>query len=121
MLAEDSRLPEPWSSTGVCKGDIANYCKDLSAGEGTLAACLTKRIKEEASGNVVGEFGSPRAHNAPGGTDGDADLSCPPSTGRKVLPKCKRQLSQFKIDRSRHINKDVPLGKLSPSCARLPA
>ena len=31
--------------------------------------------------------------------------------GRKVAAKCIEQLAKFKIDRSAHINRDVPLGR----------
>ncbi|GLI60743.1 hypothetical protein VaNZ11_002971 [Volvox africanus] len=72
------------SATGDCAGDAKAACKDVIAGEGRLTNCLTKRIRAQRQGNVV---------------------------GRKVVDKCVEALAAFKIDRSKKINKDVPLAK----------
>ncbi len=40
---------------GACAPDIKTFCKDVSAGEGRVAACLDKRMKEQKQGNVAGE------------------------------------------------------------------
>ncbi len=69
---------------GACKPDAAAFCKDVTAGEGRLAACLTKRIKEAKKGNVA---------------------------GRKVSDKCADDIAKYKIDRSTNINKDLALGE----------
>jgi len=72
------------SATGACKKDIKSHCKDVSAGEGRLATCLSKRIEDQRQGNAV---------------------------GRHVSDKCLEELANFKIDRSSHINKDVVLAR----------
>jgi hypothetical protein len=48
-----------------------------------LVSCLTKRLQAEKKGNVA---------------------------GRTVSDDCVAKISEFKIDRSNNINKDVPLG-----------
>lgn len=70
--------------TGPCAADIKTFCKDTGAGEGRIAACLTKRLRSEKQGNVV---------------------------GRKVSNKCAKDLAAFKIDRASSINKDIPLAR----------
>jgi len=70
--------------TGVCLVDIKSFCKDVGAGEGRIAACLTKRIKDHKQGNAV---------------------------GRQVGSKCQAELAAFKADRSSNINKDVALAR----------
>lgn len=72
------------SPTGPCAGDIKVICKDVGPGEGRLATCLTKRIRAQKQGNVV---------------------------GRKVSQKCQDDLAAFKIDRSKNVNKDTPLAR----------
>lgn len=72
------------SPTGPCSADVKAFCKDIAAGESHLATCITKRLRAEKQGNVV---------------------------GRKVSKKCAKDLASFKIDRSSNINKDVPLAR----------
>ncbi|GAX77303.1 hypothetical protein CEUSTIGMA_g4749.t1 [Chlamydomonas eustigma] len=72
------------SPAGACAGDVKAFCKDVGPGEGRIASCLTKRIRAQKQGNVV---------------------------GRKVSNKCSNELALFKIDRSSNINKDVPLAR----------
>ncbi|KAG2435442.1 hypothetical protein HYH02_011942 [Chlamydomonas schloesseri] len=72
------------SATGDCAGDAKALCKDVSSGDGRLAACLTKKVRAQRQGNTV---------------------------GRKVSAKCVKALTAFKMDRSKMINKDVPLAK----------
>ncbi|MEW5310424.1 MAG: hypothetical protein WDW38_002223 [Sanguina aurantia] len=69
-------------ATGSCAADVKSFCKDVAVGEGRLSACLTKRVKAQKSGNVV---------------------------GRKVSDKCLEDLATFKIARSLNINLDVAL------------
>lgn len=40
--------------TGPCKADAKAFCKDVSPGDGRLAMCLTKRIKQAQQGNIAG-------------------------------------------------------------------
>lgn len=40
---------------GPCSGDVKAFCKDVSAGEGRIAACLTERLQAQKQGNVAGE------------------------------------------------------------------
>jgi hypothetical protein len=63
---------------------VEAFCKDISAGEGRLAACLTARISAAAKGNVA---------------------------GREVSGACGEEVVAFKMERVGHINKDVPLGE----------
>jgi Golgi apparatus protein 1 len=72
------------SATGDCAGDAKALCKDVNSGDGRLAACLTKKVRAQRQGNTV---------------------------GRKVSAKCVNALAAFKMDRSKMINKDVPLAK----------
>eukprot|EP00195_Chlamydomonas_chlamydogama_P004977 CAMPEP_0202901334 /NCGR_PEP_ID=MMETSP1392-20130828/14194_1 /ASSEMBLY_ACC=CAM_ASM_000868 /TAXON_ID=225041 /ORGANISM="Chlamydomonas chlamydogama, Strain SAG 11-48b" /LENGTH=885 /DNA_ID=CAMNT_0049587883 /DNA_START=46 /DNA_END=2703 /DNA_ORIENTATION=- len=72
------------SATGACAADVKSFCKDVGAGEGRLSACLTKRIRSQKQGNVV---------------------------GKKIGSKCIDELAKFKIDRSSNINKDVALAR----------
>ena len=69
---------------GACKADISAFCKDTSAGDGRLAACLSERLNQAKKGNVA---------------------------GRTVSDKCEEEVIQFKMERVTHINKDVPLGE----------
>ncbi|KAF6266246.1 hypothetical protein COO60DRAFT_1470052 [Scenedesmus sp. NREL 46B-D3] len=69
---------------GACKADAAAFCKDVTPGEGRVAMCLTRRIKQAQQGNVA---------------------------GRMVRPKCEEQVSAYKLERSKHINKDPALAR----------
>ncbi|GFH19709.1 uncharacterized protein HaLaN_16706 [Haematococcus lacustris] len=85
------------ASTGPCAADFKAVCKDVAPGEGRLAACLTKRVRQQKAGNVL---------------------------GRKVSGKCQEDLLKFKMDRSRNINKDVLLARackndVAKLCAKL--
>ncbi|KAF5829594.1 hypothetical protein DUNSADRAFT_15859 [Dunaliella salina] len=72
---------------GACASDAEAFCKDQSPGDGRIAACLSKRNLDVKEGNAA---------------------------GKNVNKKCQRELADFKIDRSSHINKDIPLAR---SCA----
>ena len=52
-------------TAGACAGDIKAVCKDVGAGEGRLAACLTKRLRAQRQGNAVGEQARPAAGQGP--------------------------------------------------------
>eukprot|EP00798_Chlamydomonas_sp_ICE-L_P012178 gene12178-15298_t len=77
-----------WANTGdvaaggACKNDIKKSCKDIIVGEGKIAACLTKVHRATRLGNTA---------------------------GTKLGPKCLTELTDFKIDKSSNINKDIPL------------
>jgi golgi apparatus protein 1 len=86
------------STTGACEADIDALCVGLPPGEGRLASCLTKRMKDEANGNVV---------------------------GRKVTRKCKEEVADYFFDRSKNINKNLQLASactadISKLCTDLP-
>lgn len=44
-----------WPCTGACASDVKAFCKDVSPGEGRVAACITKRLRDQKQGNVQGE------------------------------------------------------------------
>ncbi|KAI8477290.1 MAG: hypothetical protein J3K34DRAFT_398918 [Monoraphidium minutum] len=67
-----------------CKADVKAFCKDQSAGEGRLAACLTKRLQAEKKGNVA---------------------------GRQVSEDCVSELTEYKRDRNLNINRDIALAR----------
>jgi Golgi apparatus protein 1 len=72
------------SQKGPCGPEKKAFCKDVDAGEGRLAACLTARIAAERKGNVA---------------------------GRAVLDACVDAVAEFKIERSNNVNADVPLAR----------
>eukprot|EP00879_Flechtneria_rotunda_P000602 GHRR01000712.1.p1 GENE.GHRR01000712.1~~GHRR01000712.1.p1 ORF type:complete len:883 (+),score=207.41 GHRR01000712.1:2504-5152(+) len=69
---------------GPCKADIKAFCKDASPGDGRLVTCLIKRIQQAKQGNIA---------------------------GRKVSEKCQDAVTQYKIDSSKHINRDISLAR----------
>lgn len=69
---------------GPCKADIKAVCKDVSPGDDRILLCLIKRIKQTQQGNTA---------------------------GRAVSDKCQDDVVQYRIERSRHINKDVALAR----------
>jgi len=54
LLTPPSLSPSSPSHAGDCAGDIDNFCATVPAGEGRLAACLTKQGDAEAAGNSAG-------------------------------------------------------------------
>ncbi len=56
----------------------------MKPGEGRLAKCITEQLAEEAT---------------------------PTYSGPKVGDKCKKALTEFKIERADNINRDLPLAK----------
>ena len=70
------------SVVGACEADVEALCLKVPPGEGRIATCLTKRMKNEDNGNV---------------------------TGRKVSKGCRKEVSAFYKDRSRSINKNLQL------------
>jgi len=99
--------------TGPCKADIKAVCKDVSPGDDRILLCLIKRIKQTQQGNTAGKWSSLGGLLAP-------RLSCRKVAdatdlllwfaGRAVSDKCQDDVVQYRIERSRHINKDVALG-----------
>lgn len=70
------------SVVGACEADVEALCLKVPPGEGRIAACLTKRMKNEHNGNVI---------------------------GRKVSKGCRKEVSAFYKDRSKSINKNLQL------------
>lgn len=60
------------------------WCAAVKPGEGRLAKCITDQLADEAT---------------------------PSYSGSKVGDKCKKALTEFKIQRAENINRDLPLAK----------
>jgi hypothetical protein len=86
--------------------EIKSHCKDIGEGEGRIAACLTKAVRDIRKGNAAGRVYVPFLSVV--GPLKKKHLSL---AGRKVGKKCMKELSDFKIHRSSNINRDIPLGK----------
>lgn len=69
---------------GACKADVKALCKDVSPGDDRLLLCLVKRIKQAQQGNVA---------------------------GRSVSDKCQQDVANYRMERSKHINRDVALAR----------
>jgi Golgi apparatus protein 1 len=65
------------STTGPCARDRDVFCKEVPPGEGRIARCIRKQVRNEDKGNV---------------------------TGRRVTDKCKRDVAAFYASRSKNIN-----------------
>jgi golgi apparatus protein 1 len=72
------------STIGACRNQIDFFCQDIVAGEGRIADCLGQQLAEEQQGKYEGT--------------------------NKLTDDCKKELDDFRIDRSTNINKNLPLG-----------
>lgn len=70
------------ATTGPCSPDIDALCLNVPPGEGRLASCLTRHIKDEEKGNVE---------------------------GRRVSGECKADIASYFQDRATNINKNLQL------------
>lgn len=70
--------------SGPCQEELDEWCAAVKPGEGRLAKCMTDQLAAEAKAGY---------------------------TGTRTADKCKKALSDFKIERSENINRDLPLAK----------
>lgn len=93
------------SHPGDCKPEAAAFCKGVRPGAGRLTECITKQLLAERKGNAA---------------------------GRMLSEDCKVALQEYKMQRNKNINLDVPLGEAAgagawgvvagaAACARAPA
>ncbi len=112
-------ITHPFFCPGACNADFKAFCKDVGPGDGRLAKCLSKRVKAQKQGNVVGGWHLAFPKHGTLCRNGGPPSSWPRvmalpvlfPAGRKVSAKCIEEIGIFKIDRSSNINKDVPLGE----------
>lgn len=119
ILACTVRMLTAPGHAGPCQADIKNFCKDVSPGDGRVVTCLIKRILQAKQGNIAGGW---RLHTSKTLAHGMYS-SDPASSGRVVGDKCVEDVNKFKIDRSKHINRDLALGRCFcsvglPGCQR---
>jgi Golgi apparatus protein 1 len=69
---------------------LDQWCGAVKPGEGRLAKCITDQLAEAAK---------------------------PGYSGIKVSDKCKKALTDFKVERAENINRDLPLAKACKSDA----
>jgi hypothetical protein len=98
LLAADSLKDEEMKhlSSGACKADMNQYCKDITPGQGRMMACL-KSHEDKLSPACSKEWKSAKTHmkkewkEARQACGGDVQKFCKEATGHKEVSQCLNQ------------------------------